>query len=115
MVGTNAIVLSRQRIRSENCCIFFTVVIISMSYTSNLYGFVKSPFSALRYIIHHCDVAISTSLFSGFVRLETVSALAGLLYRRVYRLFNKSKSLRQKQLNVKYCHQSFFCGAMDIK
>ena len=34
-------------------------------------GFVKSPFSALRCILRHCDVAITTSHSSGFTRLET--------------------------------------------
>jgi len=32
---------------------------------------VKSPFSALRCILRHCGVAISTPLSSGFARLET--------------------------------------------
>ena len=34
-------------------------------------SFVKSPFSTLRCILCHCGVAISTSHFSGFARLET--------------------------------------------
>ena len=35
-------------------------------------SFVKSPFSTLRCILRHCDVAISTSHSLGFARLETV-------------------------------------------
>ena len=35
-------------------------------------GFVKSPFSVLRCILRHCDVAITTSHSSGFACLETV-------------------------------------------
>ncbi|MDL1980831.1 MAG: hypothetical protein LWX02_05055 [Deltaproteobacteria bacterium] len=34
-------------------------------------SFVKSPFSTLRCILRHCDVAISTSHSLGFARLET--------------------------------------------
>jgi len=34
-------------------------------------GFLKSPFSALRCILRHCDVAITKPLSSGFARLET--------------------------------------------
>jgi len=37
----------------------------------NLDGFVKSPFAALRYILRHCGVAITTPLSSGFARLAT--------------------------------------------
>lgn len=35
-------------------------------------SFVKSPFFTLSCILRHCDVAISTSHFLGFARLETV-------------------------------------------
>jgi len=45
-------------------------------------GFVKSPFSALRCILRHCDVAITTSHSSGFARLET-----GAFYFAVRSLF----------------------------
>jgi len=34
-------------------------------------GFVKSPFSALRFILRHCDVLLSTPHSSEFARLET--------------------------------------------
>ena len=34
-------------------------------------GFVKSPFAALRCILRHCGVPISTPHFSGFARLAS--------------------------------------------
>ncbi len=43
----------------------------AISLQSNCDGFVKNPFSALRCILRHCDVAITTSLSSGLACLET--------------------------------------------
>jgi hypothetical protein len=43
-------------------------------------GFVKNPFSALRCILRHCGVAISTPLSSGFACLETGAFYEAVLF-----------------------------------
>jgi hypothetical protein len=52
-------------------------------------GFVKSPFSALRCILRHYGVAISTPLSSGLARLETEAFLLcrPLTYRPFKNMF----------------------------
>jgi len=45
--------------------------IIELIFINNTDSFVKSSFSALRRILRHCGVAISTPLSPGFARLET--------------------------------------------
>jgi hypothetical protein len=54
----------------------------------NLDGFVKSPSAALRGILRHCGVAISTPHSSGFARLATGTFYCAVPILNFYEIIN---------------------------
>ena len=59
-----------------------------MNMSVNVDGFVKSPISALRYIVRHCNVLICTPHFSRFARLEPGTFYTAVINSTFYEFIN---------------------------